>query len=718
MSQRQGLLIKDKLINKISGPVSFFILTPNSKGIEKCNTKLPIFFLFGDVHGSDSNLCKDCNCSVESCCHFIADKDFLQTIDSIATKEFPIDINIEKEFFKISAYNEINTFFGKFHLKQFMLLKLGAGYEMCYLKDMRGTKEYDYLCPTKEVKWHFVDVRKTESKYFLDKKLSLLFYKDYLPDKKFILQDLFNPEISFPAWINSLEQLKIYCYENKTLAKFLLNFCIPPFDEAIKTYLDPNKNPFYKNSLVMKELSRLSGCMLEVNWDEIIFNYLKTDYMQGKREKSLKNLFVHYQKSQQIMNLKNIFAKISDWIGGEEINLKELYEKAKNNEYFLYMRIASEYIGPEGITARFLDLYYVLRALKKPVGSNQAFLSIGAFGHAHVRMIVELLTKLLGYYQIEYENDKYGFDLDKLTDFKNTNRCLEIKSFINLNKLALNYGHNLLDVKYKPPTYVLEDPEFFYPKLKLNLIRGMILGDLCEKFEQGMVESEEIEKKIEEFLDTFKISCSVKELVKLCQLKEYSPLDNPDDLLPPCLRDEMNTIKLSGLTSFNQNMNWVIRNTDPKRKVIEKHPNGMPKAIGYITDDKKIGIYEIQDENGALTKKYIYDDEGKLQSVENFENNRLKTKSAYEYDDKTKTDVLLTRDVFSDEGITHELYNRNKKLEGLVKTYGKNGNIIKTTNYINGLKDGDEVEYWSDGELKSKTIYMKGKKISSEEYTR
>jgi len=51
------LLINNKKINKISGPVKIIILKPKIDFYKKY--KLPLFILFGDIHDSNRNMCKD-----------------------------------------------------------------------------------------------------------------------------------------------------------------------------------------------------------------------------------------------------------------------------------------------------------------------------------------------------------------------------------------------------------------------------------------------------------------------------------------------------------------------------------------------------------------------------------------------------------------------------------------------------------------------------------
>ena len=94
------LIINDKRIDKLSGPVTFSLIKPKKRvfdALKKEGVRLPIIMLFGDIHFSADYQCESCTCSHinRSCCMPVYSNEFLKIIDSLATKEHPVDFSIE-----------------------------------------------------------------------------------------------------------------------------------------------------------------------------------------------------------------------------------------------------------------------------------------------------------------------------------------------------------------------------------------------------------------------------------------------------------------------------------------------------------------------------------------------------------------------------------------------------------------------------------------------
>ena len=99
--QTNGLIVNGQKIDKISGPISFYLLTPkNSEDNEHLNLKKnkiypPVIILFGDKHFDMSNLCS--NCEKKHNCYNIWSQNLLDLFDNIGSK-IKVDFNIEHGF--------------------------------------------------------------------------------------------------------------------------------------------------------------------------------------------------------------------------------------------------------------------------------------------------------------------------------------------------------------------------------------------------------------------------------------------------------------------------------------------------------------------------------------------------------------------------------------------------------------------------------------------
>lgn len=92
-----GIRIGDKIINRISRPISLYFLKPSEK-VSSLNLHFfPSVMLFGDQHWSKTNACEKCSCSKKACCFKITDSFFLKLIDELASK-YPIDFYTETAF--------------------------------------------------------------------------------------------------------------------------------------------------------------------------------------------------------------------------------------------------------------------------------------------------------------------------------------------------------------------------------------------------------------------------------------------------------------------------------------------------------------------------------------------------------------------------------------------------------------------------------------------
>jgi len=172
------LTIYNKQINKISGPAALRILRPDKTKFDyykKIGMNLPVYILFGDVHGSFENMCEVCECKdgLSSCCYKVYDPNFMRLIDKIVSPGHSVDFYMEgwgshlkDDEYKLDLQELQTTFPGP-------LPMLREAYTTCYNRNLRETTKYLDGCPTKRIRWHSVDIRQTYDPYY-----DLTYYED------------------------------------------------------------------------------------------------------------------------------------------------------------------------------------------------------------------------------------------------------------------------------------------------------------------------------------------------------------------------------------------------------------------------------------------------------------------------------------------------------------------------------------------------------------
>lgn len=145
-------------------------------------------------------------------------------------------------------------------------------------------------------------------------------------------------------------------------------------------------------------------------------------------------------------------------------------------------------------------------------------------------------------------------------------------------------------------------------------------------------------------------------------------------------------------------------------KWVEFHENGINKLVGGYVDGKKNGIFKEYDKNGKLIAIYKYEDD--LLSESSKDVDVLEERKTYYPGAKVKTTATY----------------RDGKLQGFLKEFDENGNLISSSKYdqdvklAEGLIDSLAREqglwkfYYETGELKAEGKYLDGKKIDDWKY--
>jgi len=460
------MLINNRKIDRISGPVSFALLKPKKfifDELKKEGVHLPIFMLFGDVHYSNEYQCNNCTCNESSafgCCMPIYSNEFLRLIDSISTPENPVDFGIEG--FYAGKYKEevVKNEASLRHLKSFntdIMEKLREQNAACYVREHRGTKLYEKYCPTKNIRWQYADPRSSVgSKYdleYLMHNLEYLVYHNLEANKH--QQNLSS---LFIGKVLSKNEIKKVIHE--TRSRFT---SIDMFYKVImlKYYMtsSPEKAIDYffsiataQNSLVIKQFNKLSKSFKDLPfWKKALSDYLLYALKEGEKHDYGKNPSKDY--IDLVKSLRKEFYEliINDDIDTLSIRLTDtLFRNA------LTISTKGAIVTENTI---FMDLYYIFRTFKIPRGDKNPFLSIIYAGDFHRRNITFFLANIIKYYDIVEEVKIKG-------DFMNGKdpqmRCTYMPN-INLNDLALQYGVDIKknSIGYVAPHYV--EPIIQYP---------------------------------------------------------------------------------------------------------------------------------------------------------------------------------------------------------------------------------------------------------------
>lgn len=404
------LIIKDKTIDHISGPVSFIALKP------KNNLNLPIIMLFGDIHFSIKGMC---DCKKEGC-YKIYDSSFLQIIDSLSTSDHPVDFNIESWMLKYQREQlKEETFILKYKelakKSKHPIKMVRENLYICYIKELRDSEVWKKYCPTKLMRYHYVDVRiADDSKYNLENRIHLI-EQNLKIDEEIQPLSLSNLYHYKNLNIKDIEILitrlkKIYGdqYFNILQFKYLLvssalTQSVVDFEKAIEYFF---KFATPENSLIMKQYSKLPEKLKdETMWKNIFVSYFK--YIFSKDNFYALRLLNHTRKKFYEILLKDDINEIVKFHLSDE--RKILQYTANSTESSIY-----------------LDLYYLLRTLKI---ENNTRLSLGYFGCEHVQNLKYLLTTVLNFYDVIGEVEIHTTDEYDKDAF---NRCLKMPN-INLN---------------------------------------------------------------------------------------------------------------------------------------------------------------------------------------------------------------------------------------------------------------------------------------------
>ncbi len=392
VNKDKGLILKDKVITSLTGPISIHILKPTLEFHNNYNA--PIFILFGDKHFSTENYCE---CKDEFCTEIFSN-DFIKSLDEIAL-DYPINFNIEAGLKYYKLYTEPNEKLFEIYkeLKESTsdappMIMLKEGLFCCYNRVFREkfTNEYLEICPTKNIKWHLVDPRDYDYKHKYNHSSIISLFVDII--------------IALTTDVNKI-RLKELIEKYKTVInnEIVLNSMEHILDEDYYKYIDQD------TSLTFKQIRKMpieNQKQWEI-WIEEYYKYYYNEYIRKYNTKSLKTA------------LRRFINRIKKF--NETDNIKYITNYNVNIGQFEQFGICLLYINSID-----LDTYFLARSFKIPKNSINPEISIGYFGAKHTKNINYFLTKIMGNYNNIYT---------KVND--DNDRCLLLDTQIDLEKLVV-----------------------------------------------------------------------------------------------------------------------------------------------------------------------------------------------------------------------------------------------------------------------------------------
>jgi len=407
-----GLILKDKIINRISGPVSMYYLTPSLRELHNYkeeNIDLPLIILFGDHHYSRENMCPNCDCDEKSCCYEIYHTDFLKELDKIA-KSFPIDFYTEFSPTRINAYQNSSSGILFYNFIQHTI-------KDCHNVPLRSLPNYKQKCPTQYIRWHYTDTRWLNNViegYILS---SFYTYINIWPTKRLNIEDIIK---GYTQWkVNQRSRFSSLDNQGKEITIKILNTLFDDFTSDIilinlvNVIIDSillKSNQGVKSAII-KQINKLQSQKLQniKLWKEIAIQSL------SEAPKLTSNLS-HLKKIPNQQSLKLFFISI---LNNDLSDISSLESIHKTNllKTIIY---TSSLLGT--LNTILLDLYCVLRMLKNPDNNIHPILSLGFFGDTHTRSIVKILSHPLINYNIQIIKQPKN----------NVSRCITFSDKINL----------------------------------------------------------------------------------------------------------------------------------------------------------------------------------------------------------------------------------------------------------------------------------------------
>ncbi len=440
---RPGLHLPHHVVSRISGPISMAFLRPKPDKIQEyltSNIHLPIVLLFGDNHLNASNMCANCICRAgeEKCCFEIYNKTLLHELDTIG-RTYPVDYYTEMADL-IDVHSIMDTPHDSIFTRFFDNTVKG-----CHKKELRKNATYREVCPTRFIRWHYGDSRRMY--HFIES--TLIVYHKLLDSGLIQILDTnpHNPYYGINSvrggllkyFISNMKQhiksdsdirLIIQCNEQIMRQVLSILFSRTIDRSNLSAYIHNALKEFSTNIVdILIQNKKVSGIykqLQKMNIKELhdpaylssIFHmvYMESPDLLGHIQAVLTTLSPDY-----LAQLEPIITHI---LFSYDSMSKEVIDILVNPIYAQQMRhfLATFDNIILSLSAPFLDMYSILRAIKNPTNNIPSVLSVMFMGGSHLRNISNILSRPPFHYNIEYEYGTMNY----------TYRCAHITSKIPL----------------------------------------------------------------------------------------------------------------------------------------------------------------------------------------------------------------------------------------------------------------------------------------------
>ncbi len=414
-------IIGNKPISRVSGPVRVTVLKPDDdlrNRFKKEGARLPYIILFGDHHFDRENNCEECECKTnwitgegwenKECCYEIDDPEFLKLFDGVASKNYPIDFYTEQSYeprLSDPKIYEINPSLDTAD-KEGYLAKFIHDYKICYSKaeKEKRTPRYKKECPTRDIRWHYIDMRDFTYGNSGDAQLNqgIIIYYNIL--KKFF----YEPEDTVQSKIHNI--VITHHYKLQMTLDIILNGM-----NFLKEYLTIDSDFLIPKQVRKQAIKELRDMDL---WNSIIKDNINIIFK--KYFKYSDTPFNTNDYMTVIQFYINVLQLISDNTVSKEEFLekrKELIKSVENYKIFENNQSNLNIMISYTIKIAMMDIYTVARMLKKPKGTP-GFLAMYYGGDRHTRNIRDILVSYFSYEIVgESYNEKERCQSVKDIDF-------------------------------------------------------------------------------------------------------------------------------------------------------------------------------------------------------------------------------------------------------------------------------------------------------------